>query len=327
MRLSHIIPIVLAAAQVEAWGQLGHRTVALLATRFLLPETSTFIKEVLQGEGIARAAVWPDYFGHTPAGRYSKAWHYIDARDDPPHHCGVQFDRDCAGLEGCVVAAIANMTDQLVVGKHLVDKKELVLPMRFLLHFIGDVHQPLHTENLDRGGNSIHVLFHNRQSNLHSVWDSLIPEKHVGGKTFRHAVQWTNDLHAMLADVGGKFNTVRNTWGSGCFPVEEGEIVDGDLAMKCALAWANEVNQYVCSHVFDKEPKEMTGRELGDEYYENARHVVEELVARAAWRLAIFLNLIVTGRTGIDEQTSTDGLVMQGGETLAEKVMLKFVLH
>src|SRR5690606_4261400 len=57
----------------------------------------------------ANAAVWPDYFAHKPEGRYSKGWHYIDAKDDPPTECGVQFERDCKEEEGCVVAAIVNM--------------------------------------------------------------------------------------------------------------------------------------------------------------------------------------------------------------------------
>src|SRR5690606_39037701 len=64
--------LLTSTQQVAGWGQLGHRTVALLAERFLLPETKEFTKHILYGESLANAAVWPDYFAHKPEGRYSK---------------------------------------------------------------------------------------------------------------------------------------------------------------------------------------------------------------------------------------------------------------
>lgn len=93
-----------------AWGMLGHRTVALLASRYLLPETALWVKGLLPGsQSMVTASTWPDYYAHTPGGRYSAPWHWIDSKDDPPHTCSVNYSRDCHGEEGCIVSAIANM--------------------------------------------------------------------------------------------------------------------------------------------------------------------------------------------------------------------------
>lgn len=204
---------------------------------------------------------------------------------------------------------------------------DLVLPLRFLLHFIGDLHQPLHTENLDRGGNGITVVFRGKATNLHSVWDTFIPETHVGGKTFREAVKWTNDLNDELTE--GKFKEKKLDWAHGCL-AKIGKV-DSERAFECALSWADEVNKVVCSNVFDQAPANMFGRELGHEYFETNRWLVEELVAKAGWRLGIFLNLLVTGRTGIAEEAAGTEihhqLLKQGGEGFGERVMLKWFLE
>ena len=114
--LSHsLLPILLLATSLPpgtlAWGQLPHRTIALLSTRFLLPETASFIRSILpKDETISVAAIWGDYFSHTPEGRWSGPLHYIDAHDDPQNGvCEVDFARDCGERGMCVVAGIVNV--------------------------------------------------------------------------------------------------------------------------------------------------------------------------------------------------------------------------
>lgn len=98
------------APSTAAWGMLGHRTVALLASRYLLPETAAWVKGLLPGsQSMVTASTWPDYYAHTPGGRYSAPWHWIDSKDNPPHTCEVNYKRDCHGEEGCIVSAIVNM--------------------------------------------------------------------------------------------------------------------------------------------------------------------------------------------------------------------------
>ena len=96
--------------QTLAWGELAHRTIAILASRFLLPETAAFVSKVLpKDEKIDAGALWADYFSHQPQGLWSKPLHYIDAEDDPAQgSCGLDYERDCPN-DMCVVGAIVNV--------------------------------------------------------------------------------------------------------------------------------------------------------------------------------------------------------------------------
>ncbi|KAF8415163.1 phospholipase C/P1 nuclease domain-containing protein [Terfezia claveryi] len=291
--LSHsLLPLILLAfaPSTLAWGQLPHRTIALLSTRFLLPETASFIRTILpKDETIAAAAIWGDYFSHTPEGRWSGPLHYIDAHDDPGNGlCGVQLARDC-GQEGmCVVGGIIYFT--LVIHTYT----PAHLSLRLLLHLIADIHQPLHTENLFRGGNSLHVLFSGRDSNLHSTWDSLIPQSLRHGRTPRHAQLWADELFNSITSLPPA--TLRHWAGS--YPQ--------DKAQECAMEWARYTNSYICSYVFKDGVESMKGRELGGEYTENARDLVDELVGMAGWRLGGWLNLVVTGKLGLELGEAAD---------------------
>lgn len=96
--------------QVYCWGTLGHTTVAYIASNFVSSETKDFFQTLLRNDTdsyLANIATWADSFRYTAAGRFSAPFHFIDAFDDPPLSCGVQFVRDC-GEMGCIVGAIQN---------------------------------------------------------------------------------------------------------------------------------------------------------------------------------------------------------------------------
>ena len=106
-----LVALLTNPSPTAAWGFYGHKTVALLASRYLLPETAVFVRTYLyKDQSIMDAAVWADRYAHIPLGRYSRTWHYIDAQDDPPAQCGVEYNRDCAiNGGGCIVSALVNM--------------------------------------------------------------------------------------------------------------------------------------------------------------------------------------------------------------------------
>lgn len=92
-----------------AWGNLGHRTVALLAQRYLTDEGKRYASSLLAGSSYDDAAVWADVYKTTPEGAYTNSWHFMDAMDDPPLTCNVSFIRDCKPTHVCIVAAMKNM--------------------------------------------------------------------------------------------------------------------------------------------------------------------------------------------------------------------------
>jgi hypothetical protein len=165
------IPLVAAVLSLSfrvthAWGAMGHETIAYIAQDFANPQTATFVQTALgdtSTDFMANAATWADSYRYTSAGAWSKPLHFIDANDSPPTSCSVDFARDC-GKGGCVVSAIANFTAQLQ--DSATSDAELLDAMRFVIHFVGDIHQPLHDEALDVGGNSIPVTYDGSATNL-----------------------------------------------------------------------------------------------------------------------------------------------------------------
>jgi hypothetical protein len=119
---------------------------------------------------LANVATWADEYRSTDEGDFSSPFHYIDAEDNPPESCNVDFERDC-GDEGCVVSAIANYTERVQQSGNL-SQIQINYALRFLVHFVGDITQPLHDEAFALGGNEVDVTFDGEDTNLHSVWDS-----------------------------------------------------------------------------------------------------------------------------------------------------------
>jgi nuclease S1 len=99
-----------SAHHAQAWGTLGHETVAFIAQNFVAADTKVFFSSILNDQSteyLAKVATWADSFRYTSAGRFSAPFHFIDAEDNPPDSCGVKYSRDC-GETGCVVGAIQN---------------------------------------------------------------------------------------------------------------------------------------------------------------------------------------------------------------------------
>lgn len=186
---------------------------------------------------LASVASWADSIRYTKWGRFSKNFHFIDAHDNPPYSCDVDLQRDCKE-EGCVINALSNYTQQVT---------DTTLPhwrraqaAKFVIHFVGDLHQPLHNENVALGGNRIHVRFDGRTYNLHHVWDTRIMEKWIGGVhggPYETAQKWANELSLAITD--GKYAGEKEVW------LKDLNFQD---ANGTALAWSRECNALVCTH-------------------------------------------------------------------------------
>ncbi|KAG9237812.1 phospholipase C/P1 nuclease domain-containing protein [Amylocarpus encephaloides] len=280
----HLLPL-LCLPSSKAWGTLGHTTVAYIASSLVSPPTTLFFQSILYNDTehyLANIATWADSFRYTAAGRFSAPLHFIDARDDPPRSCGVQMKRDCGGSEGegCIVGAIANYTGQLLDPNIPFWKRNMAA--KFVVHFLGDIHQPLHTEALLRGGNSIPVLFGGKATNLHHVWDTSIPETHIGGYGHPFAQLWAANLTDSILH-GVYRSQAENEWLEGM------DLQDPESS---ALIWAGESNAAVCSTVLPQGQGGVEDVELSGKYFEDAVPVVESLIARAGLRLAKWLDLI-----------------------------------
>lgn len=165
----------LASADAWAWGSAGHRMVAALAASELTPAARAEVARLLRGEAdptLAGVANWADGLrDHPPAddpdiAKRTSRWHYVNLDEDdcgyaPPKHCP---DGDC------VIEAIRRQRD-LLADRGQSDAVR-AQALKFLVHFVGDVHQPLHTFGRDKGGNTFQLQVDGRGTNLHALWDS-----------------------------------------------------------------------------------------------------------------------------------------------------------
>jgi hypothetical protein len=181
-----------AAPPVRAWGPRGHRVIAKFAERHLNPAAKEAIAGLLEpGESLADASTWADE--HRRELPKTAPWHYVDVPLDSP-----RYDDRFAGDEprkGFIVPKIREFKAIVADRSRPVEERRQAL--RFLIHLVEDLHQPLHVgDNHDRGGNDTQVQFFGRGSNLHSVWDS-----HLIDQAGRGEDGWLADLVEMDTPV------------------------------------------------------------------------------------------------------------------------------
>ena len=160
---------LLSAPLMWGWGQKGHDTVAYIAECHLTPETKAAAEELLDGKSIVYYANWLDNASHTPEYAYSKTWHYknIDA--------GENYENVAINEDGDIVKALEDNIK--ILGDKMASKEEKALALKMVVHFLGDIHQPLHMGHAsDLGGNRVHVKYFKSPTNLHTVWDSRLVE-------------------------------------------------------------------------------------------------------------------------------------------------------
>lgn len=159
-----------------AWGAAGHEIVATIAQIYLHPTTLEAVCEILDPSSspsssppchLSRIASWADQVRRLPKYRYTAAHHYVGAVDDHPSQtCAFPGTKGWAGKrDGNVLGAVRNMTNLLVEytdGGY--DRETAEEAIKFLVHYVGDMHMPLHLTGRERGGNGVSVAFDGRHT-------------------------------------------------------------------------------------------------------------------------------------------------------------------
>jgi hypothetical protein len=182
--------VVLATATIEAWGPQGHRLVALVAANRLTPAARQGVSVLLGEQSLADVAVWADRY--LEGNNQTSFWHYVNI---PAEVTAYDRDRDCptqpavrAGgrldrWRDCVVDRI--VYNEARLADPALDRADRAVALKFLVHLIGDLHQPLHALGVERGGNGIPVVVFGSATcayddgtsypcNLHGTWDTAL---------------------------------------------------------------------------------------------------------------------------------------------------------
>ena len=186
---SLVLACTVISSQVFAWGQIGHRVTGAIAEHHLSEQAQQQVKAILGVETLAQASTWPDEMRSNPSKYWKKTaspWHYVTVPKD------ATYQQVGAPKEGDAVTALANFRKTLLDSKASLEQKQHAL--RFIVHIIGDLHQPLHAGNgTDRGGNDRKVEFFWKDSNLHRVWDTGLIDRQKLSYT-----EWSQWLQASI---------------------------------------------------------------------------------------------------------------------------------
>jgi nuclease S1 len=248
-----LLILVLSPLQdVWAWGPMGHRIVSEIAETRLLPEVKTKIRENFNIKKLSDVANWADTVRKK---RSQGPWHYCNIEESQWTY---EKHRDCPDGD-CVIEKLRGFASALK-GEGL-SKRKRKEALKYLIHFAGDVHQPLHLGNAqDRGGNKIRVTFKGRSTNLHTLWDGKLID--LAGKSL---VQYARDLSLRVTSFESR------KWNSS-------QVID----------WANESRAVALNHAYVLDPSREGG--LSKKYIETSREIIELRLSQAGVRLAGTLN-------------------------------------
>ncbi len=234
-----------------AWWDLGHRIVARIAEQRLTPHTREAVRDILEGQSLEDASVWADnirQYRHD-----ADPLHYVNIPVAAPSY---DPRRDCPNGR-CIVAAIP--AEERVLSNRATSPLDRVEALRFLVHFMGDLHQPLHVaDNHDRGGNQRTVYLAGDSTNLHKVWDGqLLEYQGVTESDYLDVLRREMDTMDLAA-------------------LERGTVAD----------WAMEGHRIAADHAY-RLPRD--GR-IGDAYIQANRPIIDHALIAAGVRLAKVLN-------------------------------------
>lgn len=185
-----LVSITASASAPVYWGQIGHRTIGHIADGLLSKKATKHVKRVLGTETLAEVSTWMDEIRSDNSYRYANTWHYCTIPD------GMTYETAPKQEGGDVIWAIEKIVKELKDGG--LSAEDEAKNLKFLVHLVGDIHQPLHVGNgEDRGGNDVKVQWFGTNTNLHSVWDSRM----IDGKQFSYTefANWVN--HASKAQI------------------------------------------------------------------------------------------------------------------------------
>jgi hypothetical protein len=152
-----------------AWGPTGHRVVGRVADRHLSKRAAEAIQNLLGQDTLAEVGTWADDIRADPKWDRAVTWHYVTVEDHET------YETSKKNPQGDVIEVIRRFEAVLRNAKST--REEKAVAVKFLTHFIGDLHQPLHVgRGADRGGNGTQVSWFQSPTNLHAVWDNSIIE-------------------------------------------------------------------------------------------------------------------------------------------------------
>ena len=259
MKLKFLIPLcvfILSFSQAQAWGTIGHRVIAEIAERNLTKKAKRNIYKVTENQKLAYFANWPDFVKSDSRFKDNDSWHYINLEANlSEEECREALENSS---EKNLYKRVLILIDELEKD-NLSDEKEREY-LYYLIHMIGDAHQPMHMGRpQDLGGNKISVKWFGQPTNIHAVWDSKLVDFE----------KYSYTEYAEVLNVSSK-HFKKN--------IQKGDFAD----------WCYDTH-VLCNEIYDNI---VVDQNLRYEYHYKYKQVVEDQMMKAGLRLAKILNTI-----------------------------------
>lgn len=283
MKFSTVLFCIFALPQflLADWGANGHRIVAKICYDNLSDAARAAVDAALGDNYLEQVANWPDYIKAERGWDFAKPWHYMTIQPDETLEEVIARNGETEKIDD-VYEGIQQMLVILRGEQSAIEQMEALMEknrveplagsveataLAFLIHFIGDIHQPMHVgKNRDLGGNKIEVLFFSERYNLHSVWDTWMIE---------HERLSFTEFSAFVEKHVHKY---RSDWEKA--PVR---------------AWAQESIAYredIYNTLYDYTDRETGLPSFSWDYQHDFLPIVEERLGAAGYRAAALLNEI-----------------------------------
>lgn len=209
--------ILVISPEAFSWGKTGHRIIGEIAQRNLNTEAKKGVEQLLGNEDLSRVATWPDEIRSNRKYDHSAPWHYCSIPS------GKTYFEQKRNAGGDVIEALFRFEETLRDPKK--SKEEKAEALKFVVHMMGDLHQPLHVGLAeDRGGNNVRLKWFKTETNLHALWDENIVDfeqlsyteystylnhftseekKEFSKGTFLDWAKESQDLRSIVYDTGG----------------------------------------------------------------------------------------------------------------------------
>jgi len=252
-----LVLLAASAAPALAWGPHSHELIAEIAARQLEPAARREVEDLLDDRadsGMRDVATWADKVREKPKYRDTAVQHYVNF---PKGSCF--FDMRASCRDGrCVIGALNRQISRLADRR--LDRAERAEALAFVIHFVADVHQPLHAGRQDdRGGNDFQVRVGRKGMNLHAVWDDFL----------------SLQAHERVREQADKLLAT---------PIEASRLVWNRAR---PIAWAQESCYVINDGLYPDPPV------IDADYIQRMLPVAEERIELAGRRLAVLLNSVL----------------------------------
>ncbi|CAF4719670.1 unnamed protein product [Rotaria sp. Silwood1] len=284
---------------IFGWGPIGHSLVARLAQSQLDLSTNNWIQNYIPGDllgNLSAIASWPDIILYPDTNpldynkwQWSRELHFINT---PDWYCEYISIRDCMNNR-CIEGALKNYSQRLIDNN--CDYVQQQQALFFLVHFVGDVHQPLHCGfKGDLGGNNVKGLFFNKinLTNLHEIWDSGIINIHLQRHFQSDINLYYQYLKSLMFNQSLLVNETYNDYKK----------------------WIDESVDYVCKQVYFDDNNDKLNISLnftlGEEYFNRNWPLIDQRLTQAGRRLALLLNQLDKNRSSRKLPPDTQALII-----------------